>query len=592
MATPVHTPGLLSKVAKFVRNPTTDWADLDKIATLSVGKSDDPPESTPAYNRQALKDVVERKRHDDEIRKREFDYLRQLRRHDATITPDMVAQAFRNTTDYSELEDRSGTLKKIDEIEAQMSKQWWKGNQHNTFEASVATSDGTLSESEDWNSRATAQVAIDSFASTLVARQYADSDDTPTLMGSSESADTAPGAPYSQASSRVDRSPPSDFALDMAVPSPQTVSQDALSDPELEEAAIRFANADNAGAEQVLQAALRAGGDASVRAVWFAALFDLYRSTDQRDKFETLALDYARRSGQSAPLWFSVPERWAKVSGVRQPTVGSSEADNVTRWQCPALLDVRALASLHKVATSGSSVLVLDWSCLTRIDPSVVPHLANLFAKWCDQTRALHFEAVHVLEQLLRLATPVSARDVEVCWWHLRLDMLRILRLQDDYELAALDYCVTFEVSPPPWRDARCQYMEKIPLASAQPVHPPPQEASVGSKKPAVPSHASLLEPAPVRVLEAVLGGELLGDMAQTLLPSEQHFKTATSVVISCSNLIRVDFSAAGGILNWAATGQALGCRIEFVDVARLVAAFFYLIGISEHARVVVRTNE
>jgi hypothetical protein len=55
--------------------------------------------------------------------------------------------------------------------------------------------------------------------------------------------------------------------------------------------------------------------------------------------------------------------------------------------------------------------------------------------------------------------------------------------------------------------------------------------------------------------------------------------------------LIRVDFSAAGSILNWAAQRESEGCRLQFVDVPRLVAAFFTVIGISEHAKVVVRTK-
>jgi ABC-type transporter Mla MlaB component len=324
--------------------------------------------------------------------------------------------------------------------------------------------------------------------------------------------------------------------------------------------------------------------------IWFAALFDLYRCTDQRTKFDALALDYAQQWGQSAPLWFSVPARWAKGSSVLQPVAGTSPAEQCTRWQCPALLDVQALASLRETAASDSSVLVLDWSGLTQIAPSAVLLLADLVAQWCEQTHTWHFEAVHVILNLLRLATPVSNNEIEAHWWYLRLDMLRILHMQDDYELAALDYCVTFEVSPPPWREARCFYMENITLASGVPVVTLEEQASVSGNGHVDSSHTSLLEPDPVPLLEAKIGGELLGDMAQNLLPSEQHFKTTDAMVISCSNLIRVDFSAAGSILNWATTGQAMGCHIEFVDVAHLVAVFFNLIGINEHARVVVRT--
>jgi hypothetical protein len=60
---------------------------------------------------------------------------------------------------------------------------------------------------------------------------------------------------------------------------------------------------------------------------------------------------------------------------------------------------------------------------------------------------------------------------------------------------------------------------------------------------------------------------------------------------VSCAKLIRVDFSAAGSILNWVANRENEGCNVQFRDVHRLVGAFFNVIGINEHARVVLRAN-
>jgi ABC-type transporter Mla MlaB component len=62
-------------------------------------------------------------------------------------------------------------------------------------------------------------------------------------------------------------------------------------------------------------------------------------------------------------------------------------------------------------------------------------------------------------------------------------------------------------------------------------------------------------------------------------------------LVVSCTELVRVDFSAAGSILNWMANAQAQGARIELRDVPQLVAVFFHLIGINEHARIIIRNN-
>jgi ABC-type transporter Mla MlaB component len=65
----------------------------------------------------------------------------------------------------------------------------------------------------------------------------------------------------------------------------------------------------------------------------------------------------------------------------------------------------------------------------------------------------------------------------------------------------------------------------------------------------------------------------------------------ADLMMISCARLIRIDFTAAGSLLNWVSARQAEGRQVQFVEVHRLVAAFFNVIGIGEHARVVARRD-
>src|SRR5512145_2806085 len=109
--------GFLSKVVKFVRHPTTSWADLD---TRQADRESE-------YSKAALKEMIERKRRNDFVRKREFDMLRKIRSREGTPAE---AQGMRPSFFQSSLpskpDDRAMTLKKIDEIEAQMSMQWWK----------------------------------------------------------------------------------------------------------------------------------------------------------------------------------------------------------------------------------------------------------------------------------------------------------------------------------------------------------------------------------------------------------------------------------------------------------------------------------
>jgi hypothetical protein len=59
------------------------------------------------------------------LRKREFDKLRALRQNDAG-GDDRPRQRFFHTSMLTDLSEKTSTIKKIDEIEAQMSMQWWK----------------------------------------------------------------------------------------------------------------------------------------------------------------------------------------------------------------------------------------------------------------------------------------------------------------------------------------------------------------------------------------------------------------------------------------------------------------------------------
>jgi anti-anti-sigma regulatory factor len=85
------------------------------------------------------------------------------------------------------------------------------------------------------------------------------------------------------------------------------------------------------------------------------------------------------------------------------------------------------------------------------------------------------------------------------------------------------------------------------------------------------------------------LKGNVLGDATQALNSFDPGAHPGEGIVVSCRGLVRVDFSAAGSILNWVAQREADGRKVQFRDVHRLVAAFFNVIGINEHARVVPR---
>jgi len=553
MATEGNSSGLLSKVAKFVLNPTVDWVDIEKAESERSGE----------HGKLALKQMIERKQYNDAVRKREFEKLRKLRRATVQVSSNATAlpSSFQDSWGYSVFEERAQTLKKIDEIEAQMSKQWWKGN-------AGAKTGGLLG--RETAPQPVQQDGIDSaFATTLPSDLYDSENEVPTQMGSAVSI----GQSQMDASTTI--APPLDAQTTVAgmlsIPGTEgPQADDNLTDPTLEEAAIRFANSDDGGAEAVLLSALQAPGTpASTSQTWVVALLDLYRATGQVASFEHMAADYAKRFGGKAPVWVPVVQslETSAATAVVTPPPGVVAHGP---WQCPAVLEAGTVQQLQALVQVRTEPWHLDWRALKTLTPGGAQALSAALSRWCELPLLLRLDGMDVLDNILRLQTTVGDSQVAQYWWQLRLDAMRIQRAADEFDLVALDFCVTYEVSPPSWRPARCQRVDG--LASADSSTPAPLPPSTAAQSP------------------LAMSGEVLGDAAHVLQLLQTALASGSPLVVSCANLIRVDFSAAGSILNWLANAQASGASVELHDVPQLVAAFFSLIGINEHARVTVRT--
>lgn len=591
MATKDERPGLLSKVAMFVRNPTKDWSELSRVET----------EPDSAYDKQALKAMIERKRQNDFVRKREFDQLRKLRNRDPSVTAGVARPSFFQTSIPTDPDGRAVTLKKIDEIEAQMSKQWWKGKQDAAaqgaggvvmpvvpaqkpvpVQALSGDSTSPISLPSSFEATESAGLSMGTVARPVgPATEYA-----PTEIGSDllpmsshvplpvpRAAASTPAAGLGVVDSELSFSTSKLFAMDVA---------DVATDPELEEAAIRFANGDDAGAESGLLHALQAGSvDAEVALNWAAALMDFYRATQNRVRFDAAIMDYAHLWNGRVPVWQPVrlDAQVASDTTAAAPFMWESASAPVRQqaamWACPPVLRVDDMEALRDVLSREPMPWTLSWDALQQIDPLSMPLLAGLFASLCSEPVSLSFSGSHALINTLRDMTPSGDRTVDSAWWGVRLNVLRAMQLLDEFELVALDYCVTYEVSPPAWEPAQCVYTTWSSAAL--------------SAKPADFSATVPVALNSVTVSSQELRGEVLGDASEVLAAIDSASAIAETVSVSCRYLVRVDFSAAGSILNWVAQKQAQGCTVQFEDVHRLVAAFFNVIGINEHARIVPR---
>ena len=572
------TPGgLLSKVVRFVKNPTVNWTELD--SALNDRESQ--------YSKQMLKEMIERKRRNDFVRRREFDQLRKLRQREVLQGQRVEDAAGRPSFFQSSMaspDDRAVTLKKIDEIEAQMSQQWWKSKQG----ADAPTQPGVMPESsssgpDSAHSRAYAPTSPGSLPAPLenkagVQPLFADDSMAIGRFGGSDAQMLAGPGPGEASFSPA--------APTAATPAPASKPEEFVHEPDLEEAAIRFANGDHAGAESGLMDVLaqhqQDAPDEQLE-IWMT-LFDLYRATGQHDRFDTLAIDFAAQYSRSAPLWFSIPEQLGMASAPATAVPGAAVRRDFS-WNAPGALAVSSVAALQASLARSASPWTLSWARIVSIDEAAVPLLADQFTQWAERDGQLVFSGVEKLNALLDAKTQSGDRATSPEWWRLRMAALRLMGKPDEFELVALDYCVTYEVSPPSWISPRCGYSDNEGATSGS--APLAADSDFMASDLGDASAPAPLDAGPV----AQLSGHIDGDATPLLEPFLAFLRPGVPLTIACDKLIRVDFAAAGSVLNWAAEQQAHGHVIQFHNLQRLVAIFFNVIGINEHAWVVPRKN-
>lgn len=586
--------GLLSKVVKFVKSPTTHWSDLDR------------PESTgsASESRLALKEMIERKRRNDFVRNREFDMLRKLRRRGSLRDSEAAAgPSFYPSSQPANTGERARTLKKIDEIEAQMSTAWSRRHQAAAPRPEAAQAQPPQPPAAADQAYARTRVVplpeapsaqrptpppAAAFAPTLTMDQTVD---LPPLSSSSAEPvsvpSPVPAAPQPAAPVPAPVAGPGVRLLGDVAEFNVEVMAATRQDPEVEEAAIRFANGDETGAEAVLLDLVGEGGRRREDMDTWLTLFDLYRCAGEPTKFDDAAFDFAAIFGRSAPQWALITEP-ATAPAPMVARAPSPMRAGQFHWSSPSTLGAQSVVACKATLERHAPPWRIDWQHLRAIDPAALPGLIELLKQLADTQARVKFHAAEQLLDLLAERSPTDDRAVDPQWWLARLALLRLLNEMDEFELVALNYCVTYEVSPPAWEEPQSRFSpiteegRTLPPSESAATEPPPEAA-----EPAL--GGATLE---AGVLKASFEGEYIGTADEALAPlNAPGAATATAYEINCRKLLRMDFGAAGDLLNWCMAQQATGRSVTFKQVNRVVAAFFSVIGITDAARVMLRTD-
>ncbi len=594
--------GFWKRVGSFVKNPTRDWALTDEQALQEH------------ENREKAKARDDRKRQDDFIRKRELDGLRRLRKRELTDLPmddSLQTDVPDITAPPAGAAGRDETLRKINEIERSMSS-----------ESLIASAKSRFAPSRPMTRAPMTQAPVNSpYATTTLDSSLgagkAPATDTPpaTVGGPATTAapavlDTLPLEPR-RTVPPVTPPPAADDQLTVAAatrlspdavignPPPSGESwlrssndfvpsaffavevHEALSsNPLFDQAVMDFANGDDAAAESALREAISNCSDLDSEKELWLALFDLFRAAGQIYKFEALVTDFVGRFQTSAPM---AEDGLSTAAPATAPAAAAAFKPSLV---FSATLDVAQAERLRKLLLGNPAALELNFSEMRAIAPAALPVLGDALHK-LNQTRAdVTLRGSDGLLALCAASAPAMQRDADVHWWTVRLELLRLLGQQEDFDAIALDYCVTYEISPPAWEPSLAR-VESDDQPSGQ------EAAAAGSATEY--RHSALgqstLGPGSTMTARLQLDGEIVGGSGDFLSPLDKAAKLHDQLSVSMRGLRRIDFSSAGALLNWAMLQHGAGKTLHFTGVHRLIAGLFSILGLHEHALIQLRRD-
>lgn len=313
-------------------------------------------------------------------------------------------------------------------------------------------------------------------------------------------------------------------------------------DPAAEQAAMLFAGGNEAGALRVLETAVDAAA-AAAEPVWLM-LFDLYQVMGKREEFETRGVAYALAFEKSPPSWTDACGADAEAGS--SPLLALTGALNAA--SAPQIEQLRRFAAKNKDVQ-------IDVGRLKDIDAAGCELLLQAIA---DFKRAHMLVAVRNAEALASLLegriTP--GRQDDPALWLLLLELYQQLGDEGRFEELALNYAVTFEVSPPSWETGKAK------TAAARPVQ-------------AKGAAATFAFPA-----EVVAGNQA------AFAELEKYAAAHSAVDIDMTGMRRMDFVSGGVLLNKLGGLQRAGKTVRLLHPNELVLALLMVLGVDMLAKV------
>jgi ABC-type transporter Mla MlaB component len=326
--------------------------------------------------------------------------------------------------------------------------------------------------------------------------------------------------------------------------------------PLLEEAAILFASGQKIVSEHMLKSAIEQDHlGSAMHSAWFM-LFDLYQIDHNQAAFDGLCLEYAKKFEASPPVWKFLSSKAGEVA----TTIVNAAIPSVTFSK---QLDSNSMKLIQKMVTLSekSKTLRLDFGHVLNVDPVGCGLLLRAIKNLQKTKHDLVVVGAQNLTEQIRAILQVGRRDETEAPWLLLLEVLQLLQLKEAFEEASIDYCVTFEVSPP----AYVAPTSKVTTTLEEIIEF--EEESEQYQMPIT----------------------IEGKTNLLIFEIEEYAKTHDTVILDCSKLERVEFGASAQLLNGLVPISNAKKPIEFHEVNYLVLHLFNAMGLKNIATIYPR---
>jgi ABC-type transporter Mla MlaB component len=320
--------------------------------------------------------------------------------------------------------------------------------------------------------------------------------------------------------------------------------------PELEEAAVLYANGKIGETATLLNRYLLDHRENHDPLPWYM-LFDLYELSDQSAPFEDAAVDFAVKFERSPPTWTPHDKPKNKTQPAPLMTYGERYG-SLERVKQPRFFQDAEHASYVRLDVS--KTLAPDEETASAILKDIV-HLHEMRKP---------VELIGGPGFAVRLDAARQGERLTESGWFLFLAVLQLLGREDDFENAAVDYAVAFEVSPP-------SYTQPRPLPS----------------KGSAPEKATSNTPE----MDFKLVGQIGPGSESQFKQLKEYAKGRDQVEIDLSQVIRIDFSIVGLLLETLIGISGAGSKILFKEGNELVNTLLHIVGASQFAVVLGRTR-